>query len=87
MERYFRAGVGPSREPGRQPHTFPSLSEISHSGEEVGGRGAGTELTWPQSIELEGQVLGRERDAVPEEEPQRCLHLSPFLPPLRSDSR
>lgn len=66
MERCFRAGWAP-REPGLQPHTSPP-AETS-----VVRRRGVTASCWRV-----GPRPGR--NAVPEEEPQRCLHVTPFLP-------
>jgi len=86
VKRYFRFGTGLEKW-GRikgLSSLLPSFSDISHSicrrvvREMLGGSRA---LSWQSERHaLRVGVLGlRDRNAIPEEEPQTCLNSSPFL--------
>lgn len=89
VKRYFRFGTGLEKWAGIKglSSLLLSFSDISHSicrravREMLGGSKA---LSWQSERHaLRARVLGlRDRNAIPEEEPQTCLNSSPFLPLL-----
>lgn len=93
VKRYFRFGMGMEKWGGISGllYLLPSLFEISHSiclevVKEM--LGLSRNSLGNQSLTLRVGVLRlREWNAIPEEEPQKCLNLSPFLPLLMSDLR
>lgn len=92
MKRYFQRGTGSGRW-GRTGSLIPSpaRSETSHSVcHEAAKELPGVWRSSPGSQEhrVRGPGLWAEStDATPEEEPQKCLNLSPFLALLTSDLR
>lgn len=93
MKRYFRFGMGLEKWGGISglSYLLPSLSEISHSiflevVKEMLGLSRNSLGNQSRVLRVGVLRLG-EGNAIPEEEPQKCLNLSPFLPLLTSDLR